>query len=595
MQPADLGTSRPHPVGDVGSAARFRRVGTREIVLSLSLATLIFLVLVPMVFLIWSSVRESGANTPFSPDVPYGLANYIRVLANPSTYGLLATTFVFTAGSLAIGVFMAVVLAWFVERTDIPFRTTIYMIALAPIAMPGVIVSIAWILLLSPNNGLLNHLIRSMLGGDGPGPLNIYTVAGMFFVQGLIIVPTTFLLISPALRIMDPSLEEAAAVAGGNRFAILRRVTLPALMPALGNALIFQFVTVVQAFDVPAVVGLQSGVAVLSTRVYLSASPAVGLPDYGLVSTYSILLLIVSLVPLIWYSRLTRQAARYATVTGKGFRPKIGRLGRWKYPALGLVGIYALISLALPTFIMVWMSIQPFYSLPSGESLGRITFDAYADLFQADEFWTLIRNTSVLGVAAASATTLLSLIIGWMIVRMRGKGAFALDLLSFAPHVIPGIVIAVSALLFYLLLANVMPFPIYGTVAILVIAITTMTLGFGIRAFRSAVLQIQKDLEEAGMVAGASWSAVITQIVVPILRPAILNIWIWTFLVAVTNLTIVLTLYGGSNGVLATAIYHRWDSGRTSSAAAIGVLLMATSIGLTAVVYRFFIRRSRLA
>jgi iron(III) transport system permease protein len=564
-----------------------RGLSARRVIVGVCIAILLYLVVVPLAFLIWTSFRSTTSSTlPFSPGVGYTLDKYLQVLGSGETHALLLTTLAFTVGSLVVGVTIASVLAWLVERTDIPGRGLIYIVALAPIGIPSILLSISWILMLGPTNGLLNHLIRTMLGLDGRGPLDIYSLPGMIFIQGLVIVPTTFLLLGPAFRQMDPTLEEAATIAGATRPRMIRLITIPILLPAVGNTILYQFMTVVQSFEVPMFIGPTARVPVLSTRIYLASHPPSGLADYGLVSTYAVLLLLASMAPLLWYARATRQAARYATVTGRGYRPRRVSLRWWKPILLVGVAVYALVTLVLPLFTMVWMSIQPFYAQPSAESIGRITFKAYAQLLNSPTFQSALGNTLILGVTAATATTVLSVVIGWAIARGRGRYATALDLLSFAPHVVPGVVIAVSALLVYLLLGTLLPIRIHGTVWVLVIAVTTVTLGFGVRAFRASVVQLSGELEESAQVAGATWLTVMRRIVLPILVPAITNIWLWAFLSAVTGLTLVLVLFSGPNGVVSTEIYFRWMTGQPAIAAAMGVVLMTMSLGLSIVVYR---------
>jgi len=566
---------------------QLRQLSARRVIVGICIAILLYLVVVPLAFLIWTSFRGTTSSAlPFSAGVGYTLDKYVQVLGASETHTLLVSTLVFTLGSLVVGVSIAGGLAWLVERTDIPARGLIYVIALAPIGIPSILLSISWILMLGPSNGLLNHILRTALGLSGRGPLDIYSFPGMIFIQGLVIVPTTFLLLGPAFRQMDASLEEAATIAGASRPRLLRSITIPILLPAIGNTILYQFMTVVQSFEVPMFIGPTAGIAVLSTRIYLTSHPPSGLADYGLVSTYAVLLLLASMAPLLWYARATRQAARYATVTGRGFRPRRVALRWWKPILLLAVAAYAVVTLVLPLFTMIWMSIQPFYAQPSAESLARITFKSYDQLLVSPTFRGALGNTLILGVAAASATTLLSIVIGWAIARSRGRFAVALDLLSFAPHVVPGVVIAVSALLLYLLLGTVLPFQIHGTVWVLVIAVTTVTLGFGVRAFRASVVQMSGELEESAQVAGASWLTVMRRIVLPILVPAITNIWLWAFLSAVTGLTLVLVLFSGPNGVISTEIYFRWMTGQPAIAAAMGVTLMVMSLGLSVVVYR---------
>ena len=568
-----------------------RRLGagvlrSQRLVLGLPLLALLYLILVPLLFTLFSSFRLTRNSLPFDPSSQFTFQNYLDILTAGSTWRLLLNTFLFSLGALAIGLGLAGGLAWLVERTDMPLRTAAYVGVMAPIAMPGIIVSLAWILLLSPNNGFVNALLRALPGIHGPGPLNVYSLPSMLFIQGLIIVPTTFLLISPAFRLMDSSLEEAGALCGAGRWAVFRAIQLPLLLPAVANAAIFQFTTVVQAFDVPAVIGLQAGVPLLSTKIFQVSSPTLGLPDYGTLCAWSLLLLLLSSLPLLWYSRVTRVAARFATMGGKGSRPRRVRLGRLRWLALAAVALYVAIALVLPAGIMAWMSFQPFYANPGADSLRRLTLAGYRAVLGAPEIVATMLRTVVVGVVAATVCTALALVVGWMIVRVRGRLSRAVDLLSFAPHVIPGVVIGVSVLLFYLVLGASTPLRLHATPAELVIALVTITLGFSIRAARAAVLHVHVDLEEAATVAGVSLARRIRHVVGPLIRSAVGNVWIWVFIQAVTNLTLALILYAGSNALLSTEIFRRWNQGLTSSAAALGTMLMVLSLALAAAVRR---------
>jgi iron(III) transport system permease protein len=562
----------------------------RGLATGISLAILGTLTAIPLLFMFWTSIRDTASHLPFDPEVGYTLDNYAQILASSQTIPLILTTVAFSAGSLIIGLVLAGILAWLVERTDTHLRSFAYMALLAQIAMPGVIFSIAWILLLAPNNGLVNAVIRGITGAEGPGPLNIYTIPGMFFVQGLIIVPTTFLLISPAFRLTDPTLEEAASVAGASRRQVLASIGLPLLIPALANAAIYEFTTVVQAFDVPAVVGLQAGVPLLSTKVFQASNPAVGLPDYGVVSANAVVLLVASAVPLLWYARIVRTTAKFAVIRGRGYRPRRISLGRWRWLGGGFIAAYVGIAFVLPAFIMFWMSVQPFYSNPSAESLSRITFKAFGSI-TSPQVLSAASNTAIIAVGTAFATTILGTLIGWVIVRGKGRLIGAVDVLSFAPHIIPGVVVAVSTLLLFLVLGGWLDMRIHGSLFAIIFALTTVTLGFAIRAMRSATLSIHGELEEAALVSGMSWASTMRRVVLPLLTPAVGNVWIWAIIQGITNLTIVLLLYAGPNAVLSVEIYNRWNTGSISEAAAIGVVLLVITIVLTVTARRVVMAR----
>jgi iron(III) transport system permease protein len=332
---------------------------------------------------------------------------------------------------------------------------------------------------------------------------------------------------------------------------------------------------------VPVVIGLNVGIHVFSTRVYEALQPTSGIPDYGVASVYSLLLLAISLLPMLWYYRLLRKSEKYTTVTGKGFRPRRQSLGRWRYPVYGFVGLYLLVAFVLPAVIMIWMSVQPYYAAPSLDSLQRVTLDSYRALFTGSGLGAVLRNTLVLGVVSATGITLLALVHAWMLVRTRTRVSRIVDSLAFITHGIPGVVVGVSLLFGGLTVTRLLNLPLYGRVTILVIGMLIVTLGFATRILVAAVSRLHPELEEAAFVCKASWFQTMRRVVGKLLMPAIVNTWVLAFVFSITNLTLTVVLGTNSNRVLAVNLFTFWNFGQTSQAAAIAVLLMGVSIALT--------------
>ncbi|MBB5790204.1 ABC transporter permease subunit [Jiangella mangrovi] len=565
------------------TAARWLRVFTVQRTATwLTAGIVIALVLVPLVTLLLASFRADGVTLPFDPGARFTLDGFGRVASDDQLWMLTRNTALFTAATLVVGIAISVLLAWIVERTDIAFRNLIFALVIAPIGIPMIVAGIAWSNLLAKKEGFVNTLLRGLFGLDGSeGPLNINTVYGMVFVEALIIVPFSFLLLTPVFRSMDPSLEEAAATSGAGAWGRLRRVVVPLLWPSLVAVVIYQFITVVQAFEIPVIIGLNADVRVFSTRVYEALQPTAGLPDYGVASIYSLLLLAVSLLPMIWYYRLIRRSERYTTVTGKGFRPRRLSLGRWRYPVYLFVGGYLLVAFVLPAVMMLWMSVQPFYTALTLDSLRRVNLDGYQALFTAEGLGPVVWNTTVLGVVSATLVTVLSVVHAWVLVRSRTRLSRVVDFLAFATHGIPGIVVGVSLLFGGLVLSRVTHIPLYGRVSILVIGMLIVTLGFATRILVSAVSRIHPELEEAALMCGASWRRTMTRIVGRLLMPAIVNTWVLAFVYAITNLSLTVILGTSQNRVLAVNLFTFWNFGKTQEAAAIAVILMLVSVVLT--------------
>ncbi|MGH9892032.1 MAG: ABC transporter permease, partial [bacterium] len=536
-------------------------------------AVLLWLILIPLGQMIVSSFRSGH---PVAPG-PFTFNNYLVAYFNPLTYRMIWNTFLFASAGTAITVSIAVLFAWLIERTDMPMRDLCWTLLLIPMAMPGLLFSIAYVFLLSPHSGIVNVFLRGFLGELGlevsEGPINIYSLGGMIFLDGIRGVTTVFLLIVGAFRMMDPSLEEASWAAGARNWTTLRKVTLPVLLPALLAALIYEFTSSMESFEAPLVVGLPGGVYVYSTMIYISTREP--LPNYGLGATFatSYVLMAVGLAYLYQRAVLLQQE-RFTTVTGKGYRPRVMELGRWRYPALALFVLYFFLSVLLPLAVLVWTSLLPAYRPPSMEALSQLSWNNYRLVFDQPQVLRTVWNTVVITVVTATVTVALAFCVSWLVVRTKIRGRFALDGLTFASHAVPGIVVALSFIILYLQ----PPFRylgLYGTVWIVSLAMITQYVAFASRTTNAAITQIHKELEEAGEVSGAGRVRILWQITYPLIRPAFIAAWIWVAAHAVRAFSIPLLLSSRQNRTLAVMLWHFWDEeGNQSAAAALGVVFI---------------------
>jgi iron(III) transport system permease protein len=270
------------------------------------------LTLPPLAMLFISSVKSTADKLPIEP-APWTLSNYQQVFASSETYVLLQNSLVYAFGAVALSVSIAVVLVWLIERTDLPGRNLVFTFILVPLAIPGLIKAIGWSLLANPRMGALNVMLRSMLGmADDTGPVNIYSLGGIIFISTLSMVPSVVLMISGCFHNFDPALEEAGETCGVSRLRAQVLVTLPLLRPALLGALIYYFANALDDFQIPAVLGLNAGIRVFSTKIFLATTPTYGLPDYGLASAYAMLLFALAAVLIVVYRRTVRKTDQFA-------------------------------------------------------------------------------------------------------------------------------------------------------------------------------------------------------------------------------------------------------------------------------------------
>ena len=553
-----------------------RKLSARSVAFGLTLITVSYLVLVPLLMLLYASVKSTEDKLPFESTVTT-LSNYAAVFTSSSTLPIFLNTLFFTAGSLAIGLPLAILLAWLLERTAIPARAWIANLILVPMTIPSLLSAIAWIQLLDPRIGLVNIVLRSALGMTGDtGPFDIYSLYGMCFVQGLRLVPSAYLMIAASFRAMDPSLEEQSAMAGRGVAQTTLRVTLPIMRPALLAAFIYFIVVVIESFDIPGLLGFTARIRVLSTAIYWATHSEVGLPDYGLASALGTIVLAAALL-LMWnYQRLTAHQERFATITGKGYRPRQLSLGVWAVSATVLCVFYIFVAVFLPFVMLLWTSVQPFYAPLSAESLGRMSFESYYKIWQESSVVRALWNTMVLALVTSIATILLAVLVSWFVVRRRRQTdglAHYLATVSFLPQCVPSIVIGLAFIFVYVRF----PVPIYGTLWIIALAMTTRYLAFSSRTTTSALMQVHGELEEASQMAGARWTRTLRRVTIPLLAPAIINVFLWVAVHAMQELSMALMLYNPDTVVVSTMIWSMWQNGRTADAAVLGVLLTGLS------------------
>ncbi|CUR58415.1 membrane hypothetical protein [metagenome] len=547
--------------------------------------TVTYLALGPIVIMVAAMFQNTEAGLPLSSGATWTFDNLVTVFGSSATWDLLITTLVFALGSLFLGGTIAIVLAWLTERTDIALPRTIFVLIVASAGVPGLINTIAWGALLNPTAGPINDLMRWAFGWT----FDPWSLPGMIFVQGLSLVPLIYLLLAATFRGMNPALEEAAVASGASNLLMMRRVTLPLLTPAIIGAFIYGFVSAVESVDVPLIFGLPGQVRVLSLQVWLSAQSTSGLPEYGVACAYALLLVAMSLIPLMIYTRVIRNSSRYATVTGKGFRPRKFTLGAWRWPAFVVVFLFLLVQLLLPILMLLWSSVQFYYSGINQEAIDRISFDAWKNDLTSSTVHTILLTTLKVGLLAALGTMILTILSSWIVVRSRNRAAGWLDHLLFFPHLLPGIVIALAVLLLYLIL----PVGVYGTIWILVIAFVMKSTPLASRLTTPGIAQISVTLEEAAAVSGGKMRHVWLRVLVPLLKGVFTNGYLLIFMMCIHTLSLPLLLSSQGTQMLASEIFSRYVTGQTRGVAVLSLIMVAITSVLAIVMRGAGTDRSR--
>jgi iron(III) transport system permease protein len=317
--------TRPARPVDVEPARRPSRwLNPQFLIVGGAMVVVGYLAVVPLIYLLQGTFV--GRNGPT-------LEAFARAYGGDSQAGeMLLNSLGFALGSAALALFTGAVLAYVQVRTDVPFKGLLFAASLVPLIVPGILYAASWIFLGDPNIGLLNTLVFQPL--FGVSPINVFTLWGIIWVEGLHLAPVAFLLMVAAFRAMDPSLEESAAMSGASRLTALRRITVPMLRPALISAALLMFVQALESFETPGLLGLQNGIYVFTSRIYyvLRSYPI----DYGAAGAYAVGLLAIAALGVLLAGWLQRNARSFQTVTGKAFRPQPIHLGRarpWVGPA----------------------------------------------------------------------------------------------------------------------------------------------------------------------------------------------------------------------------------------------------------------------
>ena len=537
-------------------------------------ALLAWLVLVPLAVLAVSAFKPSG----LLRDPGFTLTHVVETYTSPQFWSLVAATLQFAAGSAAVALVLGGALAWLVERTDLPAPQLVRAMVILPMATPPFLLAISWIILLSPRTGVINSLLVDALGLGAP-PFNIYSLGGMIFVEGLSLVPSAFLILAPAARNLDPSLEESALVSGAGTGQLVFRIILPLLLPALAGAAIFLMIVSFVVFDVPGTIGMPARIFVLSSQIYsLVADSPRGIPEYGKVSAMALMFTLGLLALAFGYHRLMRHAGRFATVTGRGYRPRPFRLGRLRFVAVVAVVLYFLCAVLAPLLVLLWTSLMPFQAPLSFAAAKMATLANHREFFANPFIEAATLNSIIVALAAATAVAALSLVTAWVSIKSRAPGRRLIDTLAFLPLAMPGVLIATALIYVYLAVKII---PIYGTIWIIAVAYLTIYLSFGSRAMNAVVLQLHPELDEAARMSGAGLLATVRRVIVPLTAPGLAAVWIWVFAHCLRELTAALMLQGADNATLPTLLYSYWSGGETNKAAAVGVWLV---LGLLAVV-----------
>ena len=536
-----------------------------------------FLSLYPTFFLFYGSVMDAPLGVPGH----FTLQNYVKAYGDSEAYPLLLNSFIFGLGAAGLSVIFALALAWITIRTNAPFRRLFELTAIIPNILPPILVSISWVMLLNPSNGLINGLFVKILGLE-KGPFNIYSMAGLIFVEALILTPLAFLIIAAALKSMDPSLEESAKTLGSGELGVMSRITFPLMRPAILAAATLNFVRAVESFDTPAIIALPARIEVFTTKIWREALGSFP-TNHNLAATYGVGILMVALLFVYLYRRFTSQVESFSTVTGKGFRPHQIDLGSWKYLASAVAFLLLLLLVVLPILVLLLVAILPYYHVPTWQTWSNLTLDHFRYIWATPRVHRAFANSLFLALLGATVCMLLASLASYITVRTKLAGRGILEGLVFIPWAFPGTALALGLLWAYI----DFPIPVYATIWIILIAYVTRFLPYGMRAVSSTIIQVHKELEEASIACGAGFLATFRRVLIPMMRPGVMAGWIILVTIFMREFSATLFLYSPGSEPLGPLLYFLYLDGMRGRVAAIGLIISVITVILIAIAQRY--------
>jgi iron(III) transport system permease protein len=504
------------------------------------------------------------------------LANFITVLGNPNVHNALANSLIACAGGTALAVVIGLAFSWIVVRTNTPWRGFVAAASLIPLFVPPLVAGVAWSILGSPKSGLINTMM-AWAGLDWR--IDLYSMAGLILVFGMYYAPYVYLFTASALRNMDPSLEEAAEIAGVGPVRTLFTVTFPLIAPAIISGMLLSFIVMLGIYGIPAVLGAPANISVLTTYIFklTNWSP----PLYSTAAAVAIILMVVTGALVLLQQRVLAGRS-FTTVAGKAFRPRALELGPWRWLTLALALLYLFIVVVLPTLALIVAAFRRFLFIPTAGSLfdmrhySLVHFEA---VFDNPLTMRSIWNTMEVGLATAVLGGLIAFAIGYTVHRSSAPARRAIDLIATLPVAIPGLVIGVA----YLWAWIGLPGGLYGTIWILTLAFVARFMPDTMKSLSTSFLQIHRELEEAAWICGKGRIGTIRTIVLPLARPGTVAAMTLLFILAIRELGSSLFLYTSDTMVMAVLLLDYYEGGNTGKAAAFSLVqtaLLAVLIGV---------------
>ena len=553
-------SSKSHSPSPTSTQPAFKaRINLNE---TLSFLLVSLMVLVPLAALMYGAVRSKS---PGSPKAVYTLKNletvYLGLFSGGWTESVTINSLALAIPVMLVSCVIGIFLAWAVSRTDIPARKTMSALFLIPMLYSPLVGVIGWVVLADPNAGLINTAWSALTSSPDP-ILDIYSFSGIVWVMIFYFTPYAFVLNVGIFQSMDPSIEEAASVAGANLWQRLSFVTLPIMLGGIASCALFIFTLALEQFAIPGFLGSHIHLETLAYSIFVRTNTyPIDLPGAAAAGT---LLMLLASVGLYFYKKFTRHSERYITVTARGFKSGVTRLGQLRWVVFGLCVMIFVLGTLMPLCAVALRALMPVRT--TGLDLSGLNFKNFEALLSSQDILIGLKNSVLLGVVTACICALLGLWISYQIIRQKSRLMSAAEYLVSLPIGIPGTVFGIGMVWAYV------GTPLYLTLWILLLAFVTRYMVYGVRMIGNGLSQIDRVLEEAARVAGASPGHSFWQVNFPLLKPVVSSMWLLVFMIVMREVSASVILYGVDSVTLPILTWTYLFDGNYGTASALSIV-----------------------
>ncbi|MBR4039553.1 MAG: iron ABC transporter permease [Clostridia bacterium] len=536
-----------------------KRFGLDQAMTALCFLIMTTVVILPVVMIIYNT---------FWDGTQIDLEMFRRVIFREENLAAMKNTVIIAVVSTIFATIIGVFFAWLLGRSDIPMKGLMRWLFSIPFMIPPFLAAMAWDMMFSGRGGYVNRFLMDIFNLKN-APFNINTIWGIIVIEVVYYFPFVYMQVVSALERMDPTLEESARIAGARQWHVIRTITLPLTIPAISSGTLLVLITSLSNYGIPRMVGSSKNIFTLPTKIVDLVNRAGG--DFQGIreaTALSVVLVIVVSIALFVQRKLLK-AGRYDIIKGKSMRPTLIKLRAAKYPLLVFSLVFLMLVVLAPLVIIVLVSLLRAYGLPF--AMENFTFANYTKILVGNKSVTdSIKNSLFLGFSSGFICLFLGVMLSYVIYKVKPRGSGLLETLAVLPYSLPGTVMAIGCILAWS--GAVFGITLYNSIWIILVAYIARYLSYTLKSCSASLQQVHISLEDASRACGATHMESLSDVTLPLIKPAMISSFFLVFLPAMRELTTSVLLYGPNSRTLGVAIQNLRDNGYMTQAAALSVV-----------------------